>query len=98
MAAVRTPAMIRGMCEDYRAAATIDLDHDRRSRTAARKVPCSLLVLWGANGKIGKWYDPLAVWRQYCSGEVTGGAMDAGHYLAEEAPQAVGDELVRHFS
>ena len=59
MAAVRDPDMIRGMCEDYRAAASIDLVHDRESRAAGRKVQCPMLVLWGAKGKIGQWYEPL---------------------------------------
>jgi haloacetate dehalogenase len=89
LAAARNPDMIRGMCEDYRAAAGIDLVHDRESRTAGRKVQCPLLVLWGSKGKIGQWYDPLAIWGQYCAAEVTGGAVPTGHYLAEEAPQAV---------
>jgi haloacetate dehalogenase len=89
LAAVRNPQMIRGMCEDYRAAASIDLEHDRASRAAGHKVQCPLLVLWGAKGKINSWYDALAIWRQYCAAEVAGGAIDSGHYLAEEAPQAV---------
>lgn len=98
LAHVRTPDMIRGMCEDYRAAATIDLEHDRASRAAGVKVQCPLLVLWAAKGKIGKWYDPLAVWRRYCAAEVTGGPVDSGHYLAEEAPGAVSDKLGAFFS
>lgn len=89
MAHVRDPEMIRGMCEDYRAAATIDLGHDRESRARGDKVRCPLLVLWGANAKIAAWYDALAIWRQYAAGEVTGGAVPSGHYLAEEAPDAV---------
>ena len=89
LAAARDPAAIRGMCEDYRAAATIDLEHDRASRDAGRKVQCPLLVLWGAKGKIGTWYEPLDIWRAYCSAEVTGGPVEAGHYLAEEAPDEV---------
>ena len=89
LAAVRNPEMIRGMCEDYRAAATVDLEHDRASRAAGRKVQCPMLVLWGSKGKLGQWYEPLAIWRNYCSGGVTGGPVDSGHYLAEEAPQAV---------
>lgn len=96
--AVRDPAMIRGMCEDYRAAATIDLEHDRASRTAGRKVQCPVLVLWGAKAKIAAWYDALEIWRQYCSAEVTGRALDSGHYLAEEAPEAVVNEFVEFFS
>jgi haloacetate dehalogenase len=89
LAAARTPEMIRGMCEDYRAAASIDLRHDRESRAAGDQVRCPTLVLWGAKGKIGEWYGPLTVWRRYCRAEVTGGPIAAGHYLAEEAPSAV---------
>jgi haloacetate dehalogenase len=89
LAAVRNPEMIRGMCEDYRAAATIDLDHDRASRADGKKVRCPLLVLWGAKGKIGQWYDPLAIWRDYADGPVAGGPVRSGHYLAEEASEAV---------
>jgi len=88
-ACIHDPEMIRGMCEDYRAAATIDLEHDRASRAAGEKVRCPMLALWGAKGKIGQWYDALAVWREYCSATVTGGPVASGHYLAEEAPEAV---------
>jgi haloacetate dehalogenase len=97
LSAVRDPDMIRGMCEDYRAAATIDLEHDRASRTAGRKVQCPVLVLWGAKAKIAVWYDALVIWRQYCGEEVTGRALDSGHYLAEEAPEEVLEEFVRFF-
>jgi haloacetate dehalogenase len=89
LACARNPDMIRGMCEDYRAAATIDLEHDRATRAAGRKVQCPMLMLWGAKGKIGKWYEPLPIWRQYCAAEVTGGPVDSGHYLVEEAPAEV---------
>ena len=89
LAHVRDPEMIRGMCEDYRAATTVDLVHDRESRTAGQKVTSDLLVLWGERGKIGVWYDPLAIWRQYATGSVGGHAVPSGHYLAEEAPKAV---------
>lgn len=88
---------IRGMCEDYRAAATIDLEHDRASREAGNKVQCPMLVLWGGKGKIGEWYDALAIWRTYCSNEVTGGSVTAGHYIAEEAPDATLDWFARFF-
>ena len=97
LASARDPAAIRGMCEDYRAAATIDLDHDRASRAAGRKVACPLLVLWGAQGKIGGWYDPLAIWQDYCSAPVAGGAVPSGHYLAEEAPSDVLDRFHAFF-
>ncbi len=75
------------MCEDYRAAASIDLKHDRASRAAGIKVRCPMLALWGANGRIGRWYDPLGIWRQYCTETVIGGPIQSGHYIAEEAPE-----------
>lgn len=89
LAALREPGTVASICEDYRAAATIDLEHDRASRAAGDKVQCPLLALWGAKGKIAAWYDALAIWRGYAAGEVTGGAVPSGHYLAEEAPEAV---------
>ena len=98
LAAVRNPEMIRGMCEDYRAAATIDLVHDRASRAAGQRVRCPLRVLWGSKGKIGSWYAPLEIWRHYCDAEVTGGAVPSGHYLAEEAPGEVLAQLLPFFA
>lgn len=89
LAAARDPQMISGMCEDYRAAATIDLDHDRESRTNGERIRCDLLALWGSQGIIGKFYDPLAVWRSYCDGTVSGSEVRSGHYLAEESPDEV---------
>jgi haloacetate dehalogenase len=96
--AIHSPEMIRGMCEDYRAAATIDLEHDRASRAAGDKVQCPLLVLWGRKAKIEAWYDALEVWRQYCSAGVTGGPVNSGHYLAEEAPGEVLQKLASFLS
>jgi len=87
LAAIHDPLMIRGMCEDYRAAATIDLVHDRESRAHGHKIQCPTLVMWGAKGRIGTWYSPLEVWRAYCANTVTGGPVPAGHYIAEEAPE-----------
>ena len=97
LAAARRPENIRGMCEDYRAAASIDLVHDRASRAAGEKIRCPMLVLWGAKGAIPKWYDALAIWRAYCAGEVTGGAVDSGHYIPEEVPDATLDWFDRFF-
>jgi haloacetate dehalogenase len=93
LAAARRPETITGMCEDYRAAASIDLQHDRASRETGHKVQCPMLVLWGGKGKIGQWYAPLEIWRRYCAAEVRGSAVDSGHYLAEEQPT----EVLRHF-
>lgn len=86
LAAVRQPEMVRGMCEDYRAAASIDMNHDRATRAAGIKVRCPMLALWGAKGKIAQWYDALGIWREYCSNEVIGGPIQSGHYIAEESP------------
>jgi len=98
LAAIRTPEMIRGMCEDYRAAATIDLVHDRESRAASKRIACDLLVLWGSKGKIGQWYNPVATWRRYADRDVAGAAVASGHYLAEEAPDEVLDRLWTFFA
>jgi haloacetate dehalogenase len=77
------PATIHASCEDYRAAASIDLAHDAADRTAL--VQCPLLVLWGAQGFVGKQYDVLAIWREYAH-DVRGHAVPGGHFLPEEAP------------
>ena len=89
LAALRLPGTVEAICEDYRAAATIDLAHDRESRAAGHRIACDLLALWGAKGKVGRWYAPLDVWRGYADGAVTGGAVNSGHYLPEEAPEEV---------
>ncbi len=89
LAALREPGTVVSICEDYRAAATIDLVHDRESRAKGEKIRCPLLALWGAKGKVGEWYDVLSIWRDYAAGEVMGGPVDSGHYLAEEAPEEV---------
>lgn len=78
------PETIHATCEDYRAAATIDLDHDRADR--ANKIACPLLVLWGERGVIERCFDPLALWRERAV-DVRGRALPCGHYLAEEAPE-----------
>jgi len=98
LAAAHDPAAIVGMCEDYRAAATIDLVHDRMSRAEDRRVQCPVLVLWGAKGKVGGWYDPIALWREYCVTEPVGGGVDSGHFIAEEAPAETLDWFERFFA
>jgi haloacetate dehalogenase len=89
LAALREPGTVDCICEDYRAAATIDLDHDRASRAAGQRIACPLLALWGGKGRVGEWYAPLEVWRDYASGPVSGGAVNSGHYLPEESPEEV---------
>lgn len=87
----RDPATIHASCEDYRAAAGIDLEHDRADRNAPLDIP--ILALWGEKGIIGRFYEPLEVWRRYTSGPVTGGALPCGHYIPEEAPERLLQEL-----
>jgi haloacetate dehalogenase len=75
---------IHATCEDYRASATIDLEHDLVN--AGQKIDNPLLVLWGQDGFVGKTYDVLATWRQLAS-NVSGHSVPGGHYVPEEAPQ-----------
>jgi haloacetate dehalogenase len=86
------PATIHASCEDYRAAASIDLAHDDADRDEGRKVTCPLLALWGDRGAMGRLYDVANVWREYAR-DVRGGPIDAGHFLAEERPEETAREL-----
>ena len=83
-AAFRDPTTIHASCEDYRAAASIDLEHDRAD--LGRKLACPLLVLWGAEGVVARTYDVLALWRMRAE-DVRGEALPCGHFLAEEQPE-----------
>jgi haloacetate dehalogenase len=87
----RDPATIHASCEDYRAAASIDLEHDAADRE--RKLGCPLLALWGERGVPHRCHDVLAVWRDY-AGDVRGRALPAGHFLAEEQPEETAEELL----
>ena len=80
------------VCEDYRASAAIDLEHDRADRAAQRKLPMPLRVLWGAHGVVERCFDVLALWRDVAL-DVSGRALDCGHYIAEEQPAALLDEI-----
>ena len=89
------PATIAATCEDYRAAATIDLEHD--AADAGRTVAAPLLALWGEHGLVGRTYDVLATWREKAD-DVRGQALPTGHYLPEEAPEAVAAALAGFFA
>lgn len=80
------PGSARGICEDYRASAGIDLEHDRADLEAGHHLSLPLLVLWGAEGTVGRCFDPLREWQQVAT-DVRGKSLPAGHYLAEEVPQ-----------
>ena len=82
---------IHAQCEDYRAAATIDLVHD--AEDAAKRIACPLMVLWGERGAMHRIYDVLGTWMDE-GVDVRGRAIDSGHFLAEEAPEATARELL----
>jgi haloacetate dehalogenase len=85
------PATLHAMCEDYRAAASIDLEHDRAD--LGEKVRCPVLTLWGEHGAMHPLHDVLATWRERAS-DVRGKALPGGHWLPEELPERVVAELV----
>lgn len=91
------PATVHAMCEDYRASATIDLEHDRTSRASGNKVQCDLHVLWGERGVVHRLFQPLALWQAQCAGQVSGRALPSGHFIPEELPDEVARELLGFF-
>ena len=92
----KLPGTIHAFCEDYRAAASIDLEHDRADRAAGRKVQCELRVFWGLDGTIERCFKPLDLWRA-CSESVGGQGFSCGHYIPEEAPARLLQELDAFF-
>lgn len=87
------PGAAHGLCEDYRAAASIDLEHDRESLAAGQRVTAPLLVLWGEQGVVHRCFDPLMEWRKV-AGSVQGYTLSCGHYIPEEAPDALIDSVL----
>ena len=88
------PATVESMCEDYRAGATIDVEHDDADRAAGRQITCPLLVLWAAAGGLPRFYgDPLEVWRPWAP-DVRGAPVDASHFMAEDEPEEVAGTLL----
>jgi len=96
-AAFRNPETVHAACEDYRAAASIDIAHDDADDELGRRIDCPLLVLWGEDGVIERCFDPLALWRLR-AGDVRGAALPGGHYLAEQHPDQVVEQLLAFFS
>jgi haloacetate dehalogenase len=85
----RDPARVHGICEEYRAAATIDVEHDRTDKEASRRIECPMLHLWAENGPLDTFYrkygGPLGIWRQWAP-QAQGQAMKGGHFFPEENP------------
>lgn len=82
---LQLPNVAVGICEDYRASAGIDLEHDREDIAAGKKLSCPLRVLWGLEGAVGQCFNPLMEWRKVAS-SVEGEGLESGHYIPEEAP------------
>jgi haloacetate dehalogenase len=93
----RDPETRHAICEDYRAAATLDFTHDEADRQAARRIGCPVLVLWGRRGSLDEWYDVVEIWRGWAD-DARGRAIDCGHYLPEEAPEETYAELRAFFA
>ena len=92
-----TPEALHTACEDYRASAGIDLQHDREGRAHLNKLRCDTLVLWGAKGVVNRLFKPLELWQAQCSGVVTGQTMTTGHFIPEEQPGEVATALQSFF-
>ena len=94
---IAIPGTATSICEDYRASAGIDLEHDRADRAKGHQVVAPLRVLWGAEGAVGRCFPVLDLWRQAAT-EVSGKALDCGHYIAEEQPAKLLEEMRAFFA
>lgn len=92
----RLPGWATGVCEDYRASATIDLQHDRDSRARDERLRMPVRVFWGERGAVGQNFDVLGLWRAVAD-DVAGRALPGAHYLAEEIPELIVQEARRLF-
>ena len=99
--ALRDPECAHAICEEYRAAATIDARKDDEDRRAGRLIQCPTLALWSEGGALDGWYPdaggPLNIWRDWAT-EVTGRAMPGGHFFPEQNPRETADALGAFFS
>ena len=86
------PERIHAICEQYRAAATLDYRHDEAAR-GKRRITCPTLALWSDTGSVADWYEPLDVWKAWAD-DVSGGPVSAGHFIPEEAPDETARRLV----
>jgi haloacetate dehalogenase len=99
--ALRDPAHVHAICEEYRAAATLDVAHDAADRDAGRRIACPVLVLWAARAALDAWYGdaggPLGIWRQWAD-DVSGRAMPGGHFFPEQEPAETAAALRAFFA
>ncbi|MGX5850671.1 alpha/beta fold hydrolase [Mesorhizobium sp. PL10] len=99
--ALRDPAHLHAICEEYRAAAGIDREHDAANQADGRRIKCPLLALWSSEGGLENWYadegGPLAIWRQWAD-SVEGGPVKGGHFFPEEHPADTAAALSKFFA
>jgi len=99
--ALRDPTRVHAICEEYRAAATIDLEHDLEDRNAGRRIVCPVLALWSGRGPLNSWYaeagGPLGIWEAWAD-QVWGEAVDGGHFFPEEIPELTTQKLRAFFA
>lgn len=89
------PDAIHAACEDYRAAASIDLEHD--AADADKRIACPVHLIWGKDGIVGRMFDPMADWAAKCSGPLTGSVFVSGHFIPEQTPDALLAEIRAFF-
>jgi haloacetate dehalogenase len=97
LTALRDPLRIHAACEDYRAGAYADVDHDKADLDAGKKITAPLLALWGGAGIAASAGTPLDGWRKWAT-NVSGGPIESGHFLCEENPEATAAALLKFFS
>jgi haloacetate dehalogenase len=101
LAALRDPEHVHAICEEYRAAATLDRDHDLADRARGHKIGSPLLALWSAGGAVDTWYanegGPVALWREFAA-DVRGERIDGGHFFPEQSPAETAAALNRFFN
>ncbi len=97
-AALRDPAVVHGMCEDYRAGLGIDRDHEEADRAAGRQVRCPTLLLESAGDDLDIQGDPAAIWKPWLAKPLRHLVIDSGHHQAEQAPAAVAEALLDFLS
>jgi len=97
LAQLQDPDHLHAICEEYRAAATIDRQHDADGRAAGVRIDCPTLILWSQAGPLGSWYDevggPLALWRELAP-QARGGPVSGGHFFLEEHPRDTAERLI----
>jgi haloacetate dehalogenase len=100
VASLRDPATVHAICEEYRAAAALDLVQDMNDRKANRRIACPVLALWGKDGPLDHWYvdvgGPLGIWRDWAN-DVTGHPIEGGHFFPEHNPHETAVELRAFF-